>query len=118
MDGFQASATWYCVIDVTRRLLGLVGAVRSRAVKAGELPNKDTSTTRIAAARLSTRIYGLNISLDFVKLKTDGRQMRTQDVVLSWPNMLWGINLIDLPLIFIRIKILRCNSVIFRFINM
>jgi len=51
VDGFQANDTWYDVTDVTLKLVGLVGGVRSRAAKAGEMPKTDTSTTRIAATR-------------------------------------------------------------------
>jgi hypothetical protein len=38
--------------------VGLVGGLRSRAAKAGDVPNNDTSTARIAAATLAVRQNG------------------------------------------------------------
>src|SRR5215211_4322428 len=45
----------YAVADVTRRLVGLVGGVRSRAAKAGEVPRTRVSNNASAAARAATQ---------------------------------------------------------------
>ena len=58
VEGFHANVTLFSVVAVTCRFVGVVGGVRSRAAKAGEVPKSDTSTARIAAATLAVRQKG------------------------------------------------------------
>ena len=59
VEGFQARDTVVCVLAVTRKFVGVVGAVRSRAAKAGEVLKSITSTTKIVATTLAVRQKGI-----------------------------------------------------------
>ena len=74
MDGYQATITLCAVTDVARRLVGLVDGVRSRAAKAGEVPNNDTSIARIAAARLLSLAFEVINEVKFGSRRVPGVQ--------------------------------------------
>ena len=58
VEGFQANVTLVGVMAVVCRLVGVVGALRSLAARAGAGLRSNSSTTRIAAATRAVRQKG------------------------------------------------------------
>jgi hypothetical protein len=67
---------------------GLVGGVRSRAAKAGDVPNNDTSTTRIAARQKRTFLIMLYLQSPHKKFYNRRAAANERYVVDALPDWL------------------------------